>query len=189
MNGQEFANLCGISGAMVSKYAAKGCIVRDAAGAILPFDSLEALNGHLDDGKRRDALRKLTGEEPEEPNFDGGAPPPPVMGDETRRQLEQIKLQRAKNELAREAGELIPVEEAVSAAWEAVGRLKQGFDAARLALVDRALRDLGLPPTSAPALKRILKEFEAAGLGAFADSMAALANGAPAGGALPAAAE
>lgn len=189
MNGQEFADLCGISGAMVSKYAAKGCIVRDAGGQIMPFDSLDALDGHLDDDKRRNALRKLTGEADEGLQSDAPAAKPFGIGDETRKQLDLIKLQKAKNELAKEAGELIPVEEAVSAAWTAIGKLKEAFDASRRSIVDRALRDLGLPPTSAPVLTRLLKEFEAKGLGGFADSMAELAKDAPAAAALPVAAE
>lgn len=189
MNGQEFANLCGISGAMVSKYAAKGCIVRDSGGAILPFDSLEALDGHLDDDKRRRALQKLTGEVPAEAAADALAPSLPLAGDETRRQLEQIKLQRAKNELARESGELIPVDDAVSAAWEAIGQLKTAFDAARRAATERALRDLGLPPASAPVVTRLLREFESAGLRGFAEAMAALAKDAPASTSTLAAAE
>lgn len=178
MNGQEFADLCGISGPMVSKYAAKGCIARGAGGEILPLDSLELLDGHLDDDKRIAALRKLTGEADEAPKNATGRLPLAVAGDQTRRQLDEIKLDTARMTLARESGTLIPIDEAESAAWSAIGKLKEGFDTARRGMVEKMQRELGLSPSTTALVTRLLKEFEAKGLNAFADSMEALADSA-----------
>lgn len=57
----EFARLCGVSAQAISKHAQAGRLVRAGGGGVDAKASLQALEGHLDEAKRRRALLKLAG--------------------------------------------------------------------------------------------------------------------------------
>lgn len=54
----KFAELCGVSPAMISKYS-RGGYIAFAGGLVDARESLARLNGHLDEGKRRAAIERL----------------------------------------------------------------------------------------------------------------------------------
>ena len=67
MNQSKFAALCDVSGAMISKYAVAGRLKFNGR-KVDAAESLKALEGHLDEDKRRAAVKRLV-------EIDAKAPP------------------------------------------------------------------------------------------------------------------
>ncbi len=83
MTKAEFSRLCGISGAMVSKYARTGRLEICILGKVDAKASLKLLEGSLDENKRRAALLKLAGiNVPETTNAKGDSRSPSAKTEE-----------------------------------------------------------------------------------------------------------
>ena len=175
MNGAEFAKLTGISEAMVSKYRSRDLIASDGEGGVDAFSSLQLLAGHLDEDKRLQALRVLTGAAENSPvaaaNQNSFSPPPSA-----RSLHEEVKLDMARIELAQKAGALIDVEPVEAASWAAISAMKEAFDAARRTYAEDMRAELGLPAEVTAKIARHLQRFQAKGLGAFSEVMMTLGD-------------
>lgn len=148
MKKSEFARLCGVSGAMISKYARLG-LIAEKDGGVDAGESLRRLEGRLNEEKRVAAIVALADGKPSTRGmvFVSKEPPPPTstparaddavvslaefaaarQSDKARR--ERIEADRAEIELAQLTGKLVDagavareVENAVSLFWGEVTR-------------------------------------------------------------------
>lgn len=168
MNQSEFAELCGISRQMASKYAADGLIVRDADGEIDPEGSLYLLEGRLDDEKRLAALALLAG-------LPAPAPKPAPLRS-PKAETDELKRQMLALQLAKQAGEVVAVAEVEELAHQAVADLRVALETARQPLVERLAAEFGVTADRIGAIARLIKANDAAALAAFATACAKLAG-------------
>lgn len=146
MKKAEFARLCGVSGAMISKYARLG-LIAEKDGGVDAGESLRRLEGRLNEEKRVAAIVALADGKPSTRGmvFASKEPPPPAFvkshdavvslaefaaarqSDKARR--ERIEADRAEIELAQLTGRLVDagavareVENAVSVFWSELTR-------------------------------------------------------------------
>lgn len=168
MKRAAFAILCGISKQMVSKYAA---FLVEEAGEVDALASLAALEGRLDETKRQAALAALEGVQPSRPTAPGAASVPLSA----KAQKDEVELQLKRLQYAREAGEVMSVDEIDAAARQAIADMREAFGNRRREIAEAVCLQFSLPSDKASAMARTLaREFEAT-LGVFAARMAALA--------------
>jgi hypothetical protein len=167
----DFAHLAAITQPMVSKYLAQGLVKTRADGSIDPKASLDALAGRLDEEKRQAALAKLAflAQTP--------APTPPTPADaplarSAKLELDEIKLAQARLDLARAAGELVPVARVEEVAYDAVQALRQAWEQQRRPFAERLAADLGLTPERALPIARALQRLFTNVQASFVDTLA-----------------
>lgn len=166
----EFARLCGVSGAMVTKYVREKRLVIDANGGIDARQSLMNLAGIMAGDRHSAAWESLTGEKWER----RAAETPELLS--TDEQIKRVRLERERLTYARAAGELVSTRLVTRRAQDAVSRLQQALDQTRHATADTILDQLGADPAHRPAILRILRAGIAESMRRYAADMAALAE-------------
>ncbi len=189
----KFADLCGISRTMVSKYKRDGMIVFTDASEkhVDPEMSLEAMAGRFNEAQRQMALVKLAelrGMEAQVRN----EMPRPLAGQRPNltipRQDDAQKPVSAKQqkdlydaglkrlEYMRRAGELLLVSDVARSGTEAVNGMRETFSNGRRDMARAFCAKFDLPPDRETAVVRFLgDQFEAA-LGRFAELAAKMAD-------------
>lgn len=161
----EFAALADISPAMVTKYDDAGLIVfTDATRThVDPAATLAALAGRLDADKHAAALSKL------------GAPAAPAPRN-AKLELDELKRDAHALDLAKRAGDLIPIRDVETAIHDAITELQAAFDIESRAMADQLAIDLGLSVDRAATLQRRLRTLCNRARTRFAASMSDLAG-------------
>lgn len=172
MNGREFAELIERSEMAVSKYRAAGHLVTDAEDKILPLESLRALEGHMEEANRRLGLQRLLGDEA----FALLAANDQPLPRSAKAELDEIKRDNAKIDLALKAGELVEVAEVEKRNHQAVAAMREAMEVALAETVETLSAELSLPPDRAAMVKKHLKRMNAKSFTVFSAAMTALAD-------------
>ncbi|HYD87124.1 MAG TPA: hypothetical protein VEA80_06605 [Vitreimonas sp.] len=176
-----FAELADISPAMVTKYGEQGLLVFIDAKNLDARASLEALAGRLDETKRQAALAKLDAVEKIAANDTTQPPPapraPPPSGKTAKVEIEELKRDTLQLELARKAGDLVPIEEVERTILDAIAGLQAAFDLEARAMAGQLTIDLGLSPDREAMLARRLRTLCNKARQRFAADMMRLAGG------------
>lgn len=176
----DFAELAGITPAMVTKYADQHLLVFTDAKNLDARASLEALAGRLDETKRQAALEKLAAAERIAANDTHTPPPPPDTQRPTTKtakvEIEELKRDTLRLELATKAGELIPIGDVERTILDAIAGLQSAFDQESRAMAAQLTIDLGLSPDREAMLSRRLRTLCNKARQRFAADMLALAG-------------
>lgn len=183
MKRSAFAELCGVSKQMISKYAGAGLVVEEG-GDVDAAASLERLAGRLDEDKRLAAIAALQQIAPQAVVATTAQPKGPAAPS-AKVQKDEIEVQLKRLQYGREAGELVNADEVGHAARHAVASMREAFGNRRREIAETICLQFGLTPEKASPLGRLLsREFEAT-LGVFGEEMAILAAAASPGLATP----
>lgn len=166
MKPADFARLCDVSTSMVSKYKRLGFLRTDAAGLVDVRASLAALQGTMDERRRKAALDRLALV---------GAPAAPSItvlpaADAARTpkaEREHWDAISAKLRAQKEASQLIEIAAVETVLADAIAAFRASADSARADQADRIAAAFGIPADKAPALARQLKGMINAALSAF----------------------
>lgn len=175
----EFAALAQISPAMVTKYAEQGLLVfvDDRQKILDARASLEALAGRLDEEKRRAALEKVDAAARIAANDSSPAAAPPApLARSAKQELDELKRDAQALDLARRAGELIPIADVEAAIVDAVTGLQAAFDAEAREMAQQLTIDLNLSPDRTAMLQRRLRTLCNRARNRFAGEMNRLAG-------------
>lgn len=182
MNSSEFATLCGISRAMVSKYNADGLISMNGK-QVDARASLLALEGRLNEDKRRRALEKLEAMEtgdfaveatPEAATRPRNGPIPEPTSHKARKDM--FAALNAEMEYRRKAGELLLASDVAQQAQLAVEAMREKFSNDRRQMAQKLCAHFDLPPDRETAVVRFLSDQFEATLGRFGEVAAKLAE-------------
>jgi hypothetical protein len=176
----EFAELAGITPAMVTKYQDQGLILFSEPKVVDAHATLAALAGHLDEDKRQAALEKLDTATRIAAN-DTHAPTPvprpaPGSGKTAKVEIEELKRDTLQLELARKAGELVPIDDVERVILDAMAGLQAAFDLEARAMAGQLTIDLGLSPDREAMLARRIRTLCNKARGRFATEMMKLAG-------------
>lgn len=176
----EFARLCDISPSLVTKYDEQGLIVFSAPKIVDVRATLDALAGRLDETKRQAALARLaSGDLPPAPAAnDTPAPAPATRNAKTA--LDELRRDAVALDLARKAGDVIPIADVEAAIQEAVSALQNAFEIETRACADQLTIDLGLAADRSAMLTRRLRSLSTRARARFAAELAKLAGDEPA---------
>lgn len=176
----EFARLCEIAPSMVTKYTEQGFVVFSAPKVVNAAATLAALAGRLDEPKRQAALARLaSGEIPAAPAAnDTPAPAPATRNAKTA--LDELRRDAVALDLARKAGDVVPIVDVEAAIQEAVSALQNAFDIETRACADQLTIDLGLAADRSAMLTRRLRSLSTRARARFAAELAKLAGDEPA---------
>lgn len=173
----EFAELADISPAMVTKYSDQGLIVFSADNSVDATATLALLEGRLDETKRLAALKKLglaAQFAPASPEL------PAALQGQPRRtakiEMDEIKRDLMQLELARRAGELIPIADVERAVFDAIADFRAAFDIEARGMADQLTVDLSLSPERSAMLFRRLRTLNNKAQTRFSTRMLALAG-------------
>lgn len=170
MKRSAFAALCGIAKSMVTKYGPYLVIDGDEVDATA---SLAALEGRLDEGKRRAALAALNVVQPAAAQSASPAAAAPLARS-AKAEKDEVELNLKRLQYGREAGELVDAERVDAAARQAVATMREAFGNRRRDIAERVCLNFGLAPDRVTHLARMLSaEFEDT-LGVFAREMLSL---------------
>jgi DNA-binding transcriptional MerR regulator len=167
----EFAKLAEISPAMVTKYDSQGLIVFAGDDDVDALATLEALAGRLDETKRAAALGRLGASARVEAQREAV---PRVRS--AKQELDELKRDTLQLELARKAGELVPVEVVERVVLDAIAALQSASDLEAGDTANQLTIDLGLSPDRTAVLKRRLRTFTTRVRARFAGEMLKLAS-------------
>lgn len=168
---------------MVTKYDEQGLIVFSAPKVVDARASLDALAGRLDETKRRAALDQLETRAriaANDTNVPPIAPSPAPSGGKTAKvQIEELKRDGLQLELARKAGELVPLADVEDFIAKAIEELKVAYELEARGTVDQLQIDLNLSPNHAAMLTRRLRTLSNRARHRFATRMLELAGDDP----------
>lgn len=177
MKQAEFADLCSVSAMAISKHKAQGRIVFHG-GRVDPAASLAALEGHLDESKRRAALKRLGGA-PEGAETEAVEPSEAVVGADNvldfptspmaRKQLAEAQLREL--DLAERAGQLVLASDVEAVIKDAVATFFAECDRRMKQDVDMIASDLNLTMGQAKDLRGLLADRQRRLRVAYAESM------------------
>ena len=174
----EFARLIDVSPSLVTKYADDGLIIFSDADAkrVDARATLDALAGRLDETKRQAAIAKLNAA----PANESEAPPAPSpAARNAKTALDELRRDSVALDLAKRAGDVIPIVQVEHAIMDAIAKLQSVFEVEAATTADRLAIDLGLSADRKPALPRALRSLCTRARAAFAAEMAKLAGDEP----------
>src|SRR5579872_7094104 len=124
MRRSAFADLCGVSKQMISKYAGDNLVV-EADGDVDAAATLALLEGRLNEDKRQAALATLAQIAPAAaaPTHQPSARAPTVASFKV--QKDEIEMQLKRLQLGREAGELVSADAVDQAASVAINAMRE----------------------------------------------------------------
>ncbi len=183
MNSSEFAILCGISKAMVSKYNADGLIVMNGK-QVDARASLDGLAGRLNEDKRLLALEKLDAIEagaltPEVPKTKVatarsiGQPAAPTSFKARRDMFSSFN---AELDYRKKAGELLLAADVAQQAQLAIEAMREKFSNDRREMAQKLCAQFDLPADRVGAVMRFLSDQFEATLGRFGEVAAKMAE-------------
>lgn len=180
MKKSQFADFVGIAPSMVTKYAKDALIVYSAPKVVDARATLAALAGRLDEAKRLAALARL--DAGDTTPIANDAPPAPVPSPETRNAkvaLDELKRDAVALDLAKRAGDVIPIADVEAVMQDAIGALQAAFDVEARQTADKLTIDLGLAADRNAMLMRQLRSLCTRARARFAAALAELAGDAP----------
>lgn len=173
MRRTAFASLCSVTKQQVSKYERAGLLVFSAPDQVDAAASLAAMEGRLDEEKRRRALAVL-GDATAGPQPTSSRPARTPQG--AKAQKDEIELALKTIELGQATGALVLAADVDAAARDAISLMRESLHNGKRELAARICAAFGLPADRAGALARMIgDDFERA-LGRFARAATALAR-------------
>jgi hypothetical protein len=183
MSQAKFAELCGVSAMMISKHKASGFVVLKR-GKVDAGASLETLEGHLDETKRRAAVERLRSLEALAP-----CPPAPECANDCqaenvvpiaswRVQKDKADAQLRQLELAERTRQLVDAIEVRKAVEDAVTAFWSELDRRRRQETDEIATALGLDAENTRALRGLIEQRDRSFRQDYAEAMKNMAEGA-----------
>lgn len=157
----EFAELAGITPAMVTKYDDQGLIIFSAPKIVDARGTLQQLAGRLDEDKRQAALEKLDALDRIAAN-DTTAPEAPALAPRTgvknaKTEIDELKRDKLLVELAEKSGDLIPIATVERVILDAIAEMQAAFDQETHATAAQLTIDLGLSTERTAMLTRRMR--------------------------------
>lgn len=179
MKRKDFADFVGIGPSMVTKYADDGLIVFSSPKDVDVPATLAALAGRLNEEKRQDALARWEAGDIAAPANEHATSAPPLSARNAKQALDELRRDSVALDLAKRAGDVIPIADVEAVIVSAIAELQSAFDVEASATTDRLIIDLGLAADRHPVLKRQLRSLLTRARARFAAAMASLADEAP----------
>ncbi|MFN3464732.1 MAG: hypothetical protein ACK4X1_11725 [Terricaulis sp.] len=157
----EFAELAGITPAMVTKYDDQGLIAFSSPKVVDARATLQLLAGRLDEDKRQAALEKLDALDRIAAN-DTSAPEAPPLAARTgaknaKTEIDELKRDKLLVELAEKSGDLIPIATVERVILDAIAEMQAAFDQETHATAAQLTIDLGLSTERTAMLTRRMR--------------------------------
>lgn len=157
----EFAELAGITPAMVTKYDDQGLIVFSSPKVVDARATLQQLAGRLDEDKRQAALEKLDALDRIAAN-DAAPPESPTLTPRTgaknaKTEIDELKRDKLLVELAEKSGDLIPMASVERVILDAIAEMQAAFDQETHATAAQLTIDLGLSTERTAMLTRRMR--------------------------------